>query len=97
MTTLTMLSETTIRRAVLLASVQALIGADEHVEDAAYLWKRHRLMIPYSIAAFAVVAWAAAWAGWDDWPTRIALGAVGAAVAVMSTTEYRVLAKRRRV
>jgi hypothetical protein len=50
-------------------------------------------MVPYGLVAFAVVAWVAATAGWDDWPTRIAFGAAGTAISVMATTDYRVLAR----
>lgn len=56
------------------------------------MWRRHRLMPPYAVAAFAAMLVVAAIAGWDEWTTRFAIGAAGAALAVTATTDYRIVA-----
>lgn len=60
------------------------------------MWQRHRLMIPYAAAAFVTLVAVAVAVGFDDWATRIALGAGGSAIAVAATTDYRVLAATSR-
>ncbi len=60
--------------------------------EAAYMWRRHRLMVPFVAVSFIVTVFVAGWVGWDDWPTRIAVGLAVAAVAVAASTDYRVLA-----
>ncbi len=82
-----------MRRAFLLNSVGRVLGVGAVVRDAAYVWTRHRWMVPYGIAAFAAVAFFAPIGGIEDWPTRIAVGAAAAAVAITATTEYRVVAQ----
>ena len=61
--------------------------------DAAYMWSRHRHLFPFAAGAFIAVVIVADWAGTEDWPTRIVLGAAGVAVAVAATTEYKILAQ----
>jgi len=63
------------------------------VTEAAYMWRRHRRMVPFAAAAFIGMVAVAASVGWDDWPTRVAIGLAGAAVAVAASTEYKVLAQ----
>ncbi|MEA2001842.1 MAG: hypothetical protein U9N84_08170 [Actinomycetota bacterium] len=82
-----------MRRAVLLRSISRVLGAGTVVRDGAYMWARHRWMVPYGATAFGAVAFFAPIGGIDDWPTRIAVGAAAAAVAITATTEYRVLAQ----
>lgn len=82
-----------MRRAVLLRSVGRILGGDAAIHDAAYMWTRHRWMIPYASTVFAAIALLAPIVGIEDWPTRIVIGLAGASVAVMATTEYRVLAQ----
>jgi hypothetical protein len=57
------------------------------------MWKRHRLLLPFGLAAFVGMVLVAAWAGAEDWPTRIVIGLAGFAVAVAATTDYRVVAQ----
>ena len=61
--------------------------------EAAYMWARHRWMVPYAAAAFLVVAGLAEFVGWDTWSARLGLGAAAAGVAVLATSDYRVLAQ----
>ncbi len=65
----------------------------ETLLDAAVLWRRHRLIVPYCLFAFAVVTGLAALAGFQAWTARVGLGFAAAGVAAMATTEYRVLAR----
>jgi len=85
-----------MRRVVLLRSVQKLLRDDEHVVEAAYLWSRHRLLLPFALGAFVLVAVVAALVGFGGWAAPVGLGLAGAAVAAMATTEYRVLAQTDR-
>lgn len=82
-----------MRRAVLLRSVQQVLGEVVTVRDAAYVWSRHRWLVPFVTVVFAAIVLLAPVAGLQDWPTRIVLGLAGVAVGVMSTTDYRVLAE----
>jgi len=82
-----------VRRAFLLNSVSRVLGAGTVVHDAAYMWTRHRWMVPYGAVAFAAVVMFAPIAAIDEWPTRIAIGFAAAGVAVMATTEYRIVAQ----
>ena len=81
-----------MRHAILIRSVRKYVGPDGNVLDAVYMWSRHRLMVPYAALAFLALVLVAAAAGIDPWPSRVAIGAAGAAVAAAATTEYRVLA-----
>jgi len=82
-----------MRRAVLLRSVQRVLGDGAGVRDAAYVWTRHRWSIPFAAMVFAGIALVAPIADIEDWPTRIVLGLAGVAVAVNASTTYRVLAE----
>lgn len=84
-----------MRRAVLLRSVQRVLGEQVDVRDAAYVWSRHRWIVPFATVIFVVIAIAAPVAGIDNWPTRIVLGMAGVGVAFMATTNYRVVAETR--
>ncbi|MGB8359932.1 MAG: hypothetical protein WCE80_00865 [Acidimicrobiia bacterium] len=85
-----------MRRAVLLRSVQRILGEDVTVRDAAYAWSRHRWVAPFGAAVFAAIVFLAPVADIEDWPTRIVLGLAGVGVAVMATTDYRVVAETDR-
>ena len=85
-----------MRRAVLLRSVQRVLGENVTVRDAAYAWSRHRWVVPFGAVVFAAIAFLAPVAGIEDWPTRIVLGLAGVGVAVMATTDYRVVAETDR-
>lgn len=82
-----------MRHAILLRSVARLLKEGEPLVDAAYMWRRHPHMLWYGGAAFALLVAVAAAVGWQEWPARVGFGAAGGAVAVYSTTEYRVLAR----
>jgi hypothetical protein len=82
-----------VRRAFLLNSVSRVLGADTVVHDAAYMWNRQRWMVPYGAVAFAAVVMFAPVAAIEEWPTRIAIGFAAAGVAVMATTEHRIVAE----
>lgn len=82
-----------MRRDVLLRSVARLLADGADVTDAAYMWRRHRWVVPFTAATFAAVVLLAENVGWTDWPTRIALGFAASAVAVAASTDYRVLAE----
>lgn len=81
-----------MRRAALIRSVQRLVEPGAVVHDAAYMWARHKWMVPYGALWFLTVVALAPIGGIDDWSTRVAIGFAVAGVAVTATTEYRVLA-----
>lgn len=81
-----------MRRDVLLRSVARLLDDGAEVTDAAYMWRRHRWVVPFTAVTFVAVVLLAENVGWTDWPTRIALGFAASAVAVAASTDYRVLA-----
>ncbi len=71
--------------------VEATGGQSEELRQAAYVWARHRHMLPFAAAAFCALIVVGFLAGFETWAARIALGVAGAAVAVNATTEYRVI------
>jgi hypothetical protein len=75
-----------------MRSIERVLGEGEVVRDAAYLWSRHRWVVPYGAFVFAMLVLVAPFAGIDDWPTRVVSGLAGIAVAVTATSEYRVVA-----
>lgn len=80
-----------MRRGFLVKSLQGLLPAGEELISVVYMWKRHRLMLPYGALAF-VALFAVAWyAGFDKVSAMAAVGAAGAVIAVTATTTYRVL------
>ncbi len=85
-----------MRRKVLVRSVRRLLRADEEIIDVAFMWSRHRLMIPYVLASFVALTAVAVAVGFDSWASRAGLGVGGSAVAAMATTNYRVLAQTSR-
>jgi len=82
-----------MRHAILLRSVARLLNDGESLVDAAYLWRRHPYMFWYGGVAFIALVAIAASVGWQEWPSRVGFGAGAAAVAIYSTTDYRVLAR----
>lgn len=81
-----------MRRVFLLNSVARVLGEGTVVRDAAYVWARHRWVVAYASAVWAVVVLTAPVFGVEDWPTRIVIGLGVMAVAINATTEYRILA-----
>lgn len=82
-----------MRRATLLRSVARFLDDGTRLHDAAFMWTRHRWMVPYAVLAAAVVYMASQWAGFTETPTRVALAFAAGAIAVNATTDYRVLAR----
>ncbi|MBK5268133.1 MAG: hypothetical protein JJE47_11940 [Acidimicrobiia bacterium] len=82
-----------MRHAILLRSVARLLNEGESLVDAAYMWRRHPYMLWYGGLAFVALVAIAASVGWQEWPSRLGFGAGAAAIAIYSTTEYRVLAR----
>ena len=85
-----------MRRATLLRSVARLLDDGAELHDAAFMWTRHRWMIPYAVIAAGAVYLASEWAGFTETPTRVALAFAAGAIAVNATTDYRVLARTSR-
>ena len=82
-----------MRKAVLFRSVAQVLGNDEPVVEAVYMWSRHRYMLPYAAIGFLALFWVAELAGFDELAGQVAIGFGGVAVAVAATTDYRVLAE----
>lgn len=72
-------------------SVRQHLNASESPENIVYMSTRHRLWLPFVVAAFGAFVVLAIVLGFEPWPSRIALGGAAAAVGVLATTEYRVL------
>ncbi len=85
-----------MRRRILFKSIRRLLRDDEQLVDAAFMWSRHRLMIPYALGVFGLLLGVAFLAGFQTWVSRMGVGAAGAGVAAMATTNYRVLAQTSR-
>ena len=85
-----------MRRATLLRSVARFVDAGTELHDAAFMWTRHRWMIPYAVVAALAVYAASEWAGFTETPTRVALAFAAGAIAVNATTDYRVIARTSR-
>lgn len=81
-----------MRHQILLRSIQRFLEPDERLYDAAFMWSRHRLAYPYAVGAFVAMFVVATVAGFQQWPSRLAIAVVGGAVAITATTMYRVLA-----
>lgn len=85
-----------MRRATLLRSVARFLDAGTELRDAAFMWTRHRWMIPYAVIAAIAVYVASQWAGFTETPTRVALAFAAGAIAVNATTDYRIIARTSR-
>jgi hypothetical protein len=81
-----------MRHGVLLRSIQGFLEPGERLYDAAFMWSRHRLAYAYAVGAFAGMLVVVTIAGFQQWPSRLAIAMVGGAVAITATTMYRVLA-----
>lgn len=82
-----------MRRAILLKSVQRVLGEGEQVRDAAYVWSRHRWVVPFGAVVLAGILLTAPVAGITDWPTRVVIALAGVGLAVTASTTYRVVAE----
>lgn len=81
-----------MRRSILLRSVERLLEPGEKLEDAAFMWARHRLGYAYAAGSFVALVIVAIAAGFEPWPSRVVIGIAGGALALTATTNYRVLA-----
>ena len=85
-----------MRRATLLRSVARLLDDGTELHDAAFMWTRHRWMVPYAVIAAGAVYLASQLAGFTETPTRVALAFAAGAIAVNATTDYRIVARTSR-
>ncbi len=85
-----------MRYRVLLRSVQRRLDPGETVEMVAFMWRRHRLMPLYALAAFVALVGIASAVGFETWISRVAIGMAAAAIAANATTDYRALAQTSR-
>ncbi len=81
-----------MRREVLWRSVRRILANDEQILDVAYIWRRHRLLIPLVAVAALIGGGAAALAGFTSIASIAAVALAAVAVAASASTEYRVLA-----
>ncbi len=80
-----------MRRTLLYRSIQRLLGCDEKLHDAAVMWSRHRLMVPYLVVVALILGVGATVVGFSV-PSAVAIAAAGTALGAAATTEHRVLA-----
>ncbi|HJM20574.1 MAG TPA: hypothetical protein QF409_01160 [Acidimicrobiales bacterium] len=85
-----------MRRGFLLRSVERLLDPDENLVGVVFMWSRHPWMMPFAGCAFVGLVTVTGAAGIAEWSVRLGLGAVGATLAAVSTTQYRVLAHTTR-
>jgi len=81
-----------MRREVLWRSVRRVLDDDEEILDIAYMWRRHRLLLPLVVVAALIGGGAAALGGFTAAASIAAVALAAAAVAASAATEYRVLA-----
>lgn len=86
------MSRPTLRRSILMRSVQRLLGDGDQVRDVVMLFTRHRWFWPYSLAAGLVIFGVATATGLEGGFNRLLLGACGLAIAGLATTDHWVLA-----
>ncbi len=80
-----------MRRQVLLRSIVKYLRPNEKIRHAAQVWQRHRLMFPFGIASFVVLAIVGVLSGLDGVILPVAVGAAGASVAVTATTSHTIV------
>lgn len=80
-----------MRRQVLLRSITKFLRPDESIRHAAQVWQRHRLMFPFGIAAFVVLAIVGVLSGLEGFILPAAVGVAGASVAVTATTSHTIV------
>ena len=76
---------------MLLRSIRGFLRPEETARHAAQVWQRHRLMVPFSLGAFVLLASIAALSGFEGIMLPIAFGAAGAAIAGTATTSYTIV------
>ncbi len=74
-------------------SVNRLLGADEAARRVVFMSTRHRLWLPFAVCSTGAFVGIAVLIGVEASASRVALGLLGGAIAVMATTEYRALAQ----
>ena len=85
-----------MRRGFLVRSVERLLRPDEYLVGVVFMWSRHRWTMPFAGFAFVGLVAVASSSGIGKWSVCLGLGAVGATVAAVSSTTYRVLAHTTR-
>lgn len=80
-----------MRREVLWRSARRVLGTDEEILDVAYMWRRHRLLVPFAAVAAVIGGGGAALAGFASFASIAAVALAAVAVAAWAATEYRVL------
>ena len=86
------MSRPTLRRELLLRSIDRHLGDDTSVRDAVVMWTRHRWFLPYALGAGILLWVVAAASDVEPLASQIAIGAAGAAVGAVATTNYWILA-----
>lgn len=81
-----------MRKAALIRSILRLLEPGVEVIEAAYVWRRHRHVIPYSLATFVAMVTVATATGWTGLPERVGLGLAAVGLATAATTDYRIVA-----
>lgn len=87
------MSKPSLRRSILVRSVQRLLPDDEQVTAVVIMWDRHRLFFPYVAFAGVALFVVALVIGVATVANQLVIGGCGAAVAAMATTQYVVLAE----
>lgn len=81
---------------VLFASVVRLLRVDEDLQSVVYMWRRSRLSFPFAVGAAVAMAVASVAFGVESAGSIVALMFATAGIAVLASTEYRVLAQTQR-
>lgn len=86
------MNKPSVRKTILLRSVQQLLGPDEQVNDVVVMFTRHRWFLPYSLFAGVALFLVAAATGVESVGSQVLFGLCGLAIAGLATTNYWVLA-----
>jgi len=81
-----------MRKRRLAATVHRFLSPGARVVAIAFMWRVHRAALPFGIGAAALTAAAGVLAGFDTASSVVAVSLAGVALAVVSSTDYRVLA-----
>ncbi len=81
-----------MRRSILIKSVQSLVGDDQMVTCAVYMWRRHQLWLPFVVATAIGVLLVGQLFDFES-STLVLIAVLVAAVAGAASTRYFVLAR----
>lgn len=87
------MTKPSVRQNILFGSVQRLLGQDEKVRAAVVMSTRHRWFLPYAVAAAVALFIVASVTQVEPLTSRLVIGACGAAIAAIATTNQWVLAE----